>query len=106
MNFLCDNVFHIQKEEFNSFGLGGIGYDLFFFQDWILDENDDEFKLLLTKRAREKVQHEVGLRFKIDGSDTDYKNQHEKLNLILIDHADVFQMYLVTISALVAFCGM
>lgn len=39
INLLCDNAFQIRKDEFNSFGLGAIGYDLFFFQDRIFGMN-------------------------------------------------------------------
>ena len=46
INSLSDNTFQIRKDEFNSFGLGAIGYDVFFFQDQILDEVGDDFKLI------------------------------------------------------------
>ena len=41
INSLCDNAFKIAKDNFNTFGLAAMGYDLFFFQDQILDDDYD-----------------------------------------------------------------
>ena len=103
INSLSDNTFQIRKDEFNSFGLGAIGYDLFFFQDRILDEVGDDFKLTLTERARDKCQHEVGLRFKIEGSDTEYENQCRMLATFFENKIDAFQMHLVSVNDIVRF---
>ncbi len=48
---LCKNIYQIQRKEFNTISLAGIGYDLFFFQDQNLDKVDDVFKLILTESA-------------------------------------------------------
>ena len=103
INSLCDNVFQIQIDEFNSFGLAAIGYDLYFFQDRILDDVGDDFKLILTERARDKGRHEIGLRFKIDGCDTEYEDQHATLASFFADNVEAFQMHLVTVPDLVRF---
>ena len=51
INSVCENVYQIQRKEFNTINLAGIGYDLFFFQDQNLDKVDDVFKLILTESA-------------------------------------------------------
>ena len=103
INSLSDNTFQIRKDEFNSFGLGAIGYDLFFFQDRISDEVEDDFKLTLTERAPDKRQHEVGLRFKIDGSETEYENQCRMLATFFDNNIDALQMHLVSVNDIVRF---
>jgi hypothetical protein len=103
INSLCDNPFRISKDEFNSFGLAAIGYDLFFFQDRILDDDEDDFRLILTERSAEKRRHYVGLRFLDESGSSQYEHQRTQFSEFLESFKDVFQMHLTTIGALTDF---
>eukprot|EP00804_Cyclotella_cryptica_P021573 CCRYP_005884-RA/>CCRYP_005884-RA protein AED:0.05 eAED:0.05 QI:1003/1/0.8/1/0.75/0.4/5/0/1380 len=106
MNSLCDNVFKIDKEHFNQFGLGAMGYDLFFFQDRIPDDDDDPFNLVLTERSHKKTQHTVGMRFKNEYEGGKYENIFDSLSVFVDQHKHAFQLHLVTAKDLVTFRSM
>jgi hypothetical protein len=106
LNSLCDNAFRINIDDFNSFGLAAIGYDLFFFQDRPPDKDHDEFKLILTERSLEKSRHFVGLRFGDDYAGDAYQNQRDKFEKFLQNHQNAFSLHLTTKDRLVEFRDM
>lgn len=101
MNSLCDNIFQIGEKHWNPFGLGSMGYDLFFFEDKIPLDDEDPFKLVLTERSNDRNQHTVGLRFK--KTDGTYENTFEKLKAFIQKHEKALKMHLVTVEDLVTF---
>jgi hypothetical protein len=103
INSLCDNPFMIAKEEFNSFGLAAIAYDLFFFQDWILNHIDDEFKLILTERSSDKRRHNIGLRFEDDATLSHFEHQKNMFVAFVKNNKDLLQLHLTSKEALTNF---
>jgi hypothetical protein len=100
LNSLCDNAFKIDKEIVNTFGLSGTAYDLFFFQDRILDDDDDEFRLELTERSNARCQHYVGLRFIANHDTGEYESPQKGLVDLFQRFPEAFRMHLLTVDNL------